>query len=76
MQPTDAFQRLVQELTELRREMELFQKRISHKIDEIKVEVGPEAWDNTFRIACYLAIRDALHKDPPMDFGGDDIEFD
>lgn len=76
MQPTDAFQRLVQELTGLRREMELFQKRVSHKIDEIKVEVGPEAWDNTFRLACYLAIRDVLYKESPMDFGGDDIEFD
>jgi hypothetical protein len=75
MQPTDAFQRLTEELTELRRGMELFQKRAMHKIDAIRIEVGPEEWNTAYRIASYLAIRNVLRQESSFDFG-DNIEFD
>ena len=76
MQPIDAFHRLTNELVQLREQMELFQRQAAHRVEALKVEIGPEKWDKAYRIAAYLAIRGVIRNDKPTEFGDDKFEFE
>jgi len=76
MQPNEVFNSLVEQMTEIRREMALYERKVFHAIQAMQVKIGPERWNHAYSIACYLAFRDILQRERRGEFGGSEIEFD
>lgn len=50
---------LISELLNINEDFHQSRKRAHHAIDKLKVSIGPEEWNQSYRIAVFLAIKDA-----------------
>lgn len=55
----NAHRQLVNELRVINRDFRQARKRANHAIEKLRVEIGPERWNQSYRIATFLAIKDA-----------------
>jgi len=70
MSPDEFMKQLAVKLNELRENVESVHKKIQHEIAQLKVMIGPDEWNESYRIAAYLALKNVI------DETEEDNEFD